>query len=193
VVRYDKSTAERGARYVRDRRGVGGAGRGIAVGGGGLAIVVAIIGALLGLDLTGGAGGGLPIDIGSGLGTDAGAVGSGGGTATVDPDADTVEYLEFLMLDIQETWSDYFDRAGRDYTDTGLNLFTGSVTTGCGQATSAVGPFYCPAPNDMQVYIDLGFFDELASPPVRCLRRLRPGLRGGPRDRPPHPGHHRDQ
>jgi uncharacterized protein len=42
-------------------------------------------------------------------------------------------------------------------------LFSGGVSTGCGNATSAVGPFYCPAPGDNNVYIDTEFFDELAT------------------------------
>jgi predicted metalloprotease len=67
------------------------------------------------------------------------------------------------MADIQDTWSEYFDRAGQNYTTTSLVLFTDSVRTGCGNATSAVGPFYCPAPGDNQVYLDLGFYDELAT------------------------------
>lgn len=80
----------------------------------------------------------------------------------VDEDADTVELMAFLMEDIQVTWDQYFTEAGLDYQFTSMVLFTGSVSTGCGNATSAVGPFYCPAPGDSRVYIDLDFYDELA-------------------------------
>jgi predicted metalloprotease len=164
VVRYDKSTADRGATYVNDRRGSGSLGRGVAVGGGGLGLIIAIIAALFGFDITGGGGTSFPIDTGPGFDQDAGSVGAGPGAQTVDPQADTVEYMQFLMFDIQDTWSEYFERSGQNYTETKLNIFTDAVSTGCGQASSAVGPFYCPAPNDMQVYIDLVFFEELASP-----------------------------
>ena len=47
----------------------------------------------------------------------------------------------------------------QDYQEIQVNTFTGSVNTACGTATSAVGPFYCPA--DTTVYLDLGFFDQL--------------------------------
>jgi predicted metalloprotease len=60
---------------------------------------------------------------------------------------------------IQSYWSDYFATAGEQYSPTTLTAFTGGVSTGCGQASSAVGPFYCPP--DQGVYLDLGFFDVL--------------------------------
>ena len=129
-------------------------------GGGIGAVIIAVLVALLG----GGGGGG-----GTSFGLDAtdtslpGQIDSGGATGVADPDGDTVEYLQFLMIDIQDTWDAYFDEAGLNYEPTLLNVFEGSVQTGCGNATSAVGPFYCPAPGDMQVYIDLGFFDELST------------------------------
>jgi hypothetical protein len=159
VVRYDKSTAERGRRYVRDQRGTGGGGLKLAGGGIG-AVVIAVLAAFFGLDL-GGEGGGFPID--GGFEQDAGSVAGDGPGEVIDPDADTVAYLEFLMFDIQDTWAEYFERVGSTYTETVLTIFTGSVSTGCGQATSAVGPFYCPAPDDRGVYLDLDFFDELSS------------------------------
>lgn len=144
-----------------------------------MAVIIAVIVALLG-----GRGGNSANVTESGSATDAGTssgqiditvpgfgadgpadpVSTDGAVEVVDPEADTVEYLQFLMYDIQDTWARYFDQAGLTYRETSLTIFTDSVETGCGPATSAVGPFYCPAPNDQTVYIDLEFFDELASP-----------------------------
>lgn len=169
MVRYDESTADEGAQYVEDRRSVGGGGggggfgtgrkvgTGVAAGGGLIGIVIAIIAAL-----TGGGGSGFTIGQSSAF-DQKGAVANTGPAQVVDPQADTVKYLQFLMKDIQDTWSEYFDRAGQQYTSTTLILFTDAIDTGCGQASSAVGPFYCPAPGDHHVYLDLGFFDELAT------------------------------
>ena len=64
---------------------------------------------------------------------------------------------------------EYWQSAVRDYRPAETVLFAGQVATGCGNATSAVGPFYCPA--DEHVYVDLGFFDELQL----ALRRVRVG------------------
>lgn len=167
MVRYDKSTAEQGSKYVRDRRrSIGGGGRrrtgAVAAGGGIGAVLIALLAALFGLGGQG-SGGGTTFGLDTTATSLAGPVDAGGPAAVVDPDADTVEYLQFLMIDIQDTWDGYFDEAGLVYEPTILNVFSGSVQTGCGNATSAVGPFYCPAPNDMQVYIDLDFFDELST------------------------------
>jgi len=163
MVRYDKTTSDRGAQYVEDRR-TGGrrrpGGRGVAVGGGIGGLILVLLAALFGLDLGGGSGTSFGID--TGLPEASGPV-SGGIDETVDPDADTKDYLEFLMFDIQDTWDGYFDQAGVVYQPTTLVLFDGAVSTGCGQATAAVGPFYCPAPNDQKVYIDLSFYDQLAT------------------------------
>ncbi|MEM9651522.1 MAG: neutral zinc metallopeptidase [Actinomycetota bacterium] len=169
MVRYDKETAEQGRKYVEDRRGSGGrrrragggrVGGGRAVGGiGGL--IILILGALLGIPALSGGGSSFDIDSGSGLGS-GGAVDSVGVEETVDPDRDTVEFMQFLMIDIQDTWDQYFDQAGLAYQYTTLVIFEDQVSTGCGNATSAVGPFYCPAPGDNRVYVDLGFYDELS-------------------------------
>ncbi|MEW9550142.1 neutral zinc metallopeptidase [Nonomuraea sp. NPDC050783] len=75
-------------------------------------------------------------------------------------DADQIERCRVVGIvnSIQKYWKG--ELAG-DYTTSKTILFTGSVNTGCGNADSAVGPFYCP--NDKRVYLDLGFFDQLQS------------------------------
>ncbi len=70
---------------------------------------------------------------------------------------------------VQSYWTRRFQQIGKQYTPAKTVFFTDSIQTGCGGATSDVGPFYCPA--DKLVYIDLGFFDELTS---------RFGAKGGP-------------
>jgi uncharacterized protein len=79
------------------------------------------------------------------------------------PDAadETVEFLRFVTGDINDFWAGRFGQAGggTTYRPAVVNVFDGSVQTGCGAASSAVGPFYCPA--DEQVYLDLDFFREL--------------------------------
>ena len=76
-----------------------------------------------------------------------------------DADRDEDCRVVGVVNSLQDYWSQAFADSGQRYTDSDTQLFTGSTTTGCGSATSAVGPFYCPA--DDTVYIDLGFFDEL--------------------------------
>ena len=56
-------------------------------------------------------------------------------------------------------WSDAFARSGQSFQKPRLNFFSGGVSTGCGSASSDVGPFYCPP--DAEIYIDLDFFKEL--------------------------------
>ena len=72
----------------------------------------------------------------------------------------TADRMDAIVDDIQTTWDqDIFRPAGRSYEDTGLVLFTDRTSSGCGAASSATGPFYCPA--DGLMYLDLEFFREL--------------------------------
>jgi len=159
MVRYDKSSAEKGSKYVKDQRRRGGA-KPVAAGGGVIGVIVMVLFAVLG-----GGDSGQSLNL-EDLGFDLGTVPAESGPVDAnqpDPDADTVEFMEFLMFDIQETWQLLFAESDLTYQSTNLTLFTGAVQTGCGRATSAVGPFYCPAPNDQGVYIDLDFFNDLSS------------------------------
>jgi predicted metalloprotease len=66
-----------------------------------------------------------------------------------------------VVNNVQEFWDGVFKRSGSQYEYSDTVFFTDQVQTGCGFASSQVGPFYCP--RDKLVYIDLGFFDELES------------------------------
>ncbi len=164
---------------IEDRRGRGGMGRipggGLTVGGGGIGVILLILMALLG---------GNPLDQG-GVSTDPGAYGGlnnqaydgAGGTGLgqqcqtgVDAARSESEDCRIVAYvnSIQSYWSSEFARRGGRYQPAPTVFFSGQTQTGCGAASSAVGPFYCP--NDGKVYIDLSFFEEL---------RRRFGVRGG--------------
>ena len=67
-----------------------------------------------------------------------------------------------VVNSIQAFWSEALpEQAGREYVEADTIMFSGSVETGCGAASSDVGPFYCPARGDMQVYLDTTFFDDV--------------------------------
>src|SRR5262245_40934146 len=68
-------------------------------------------------------------------------------------------FVSHILGDTEETWTAIFSQAGRQYPTPYLVLFSQGINTGCGSATSAAGPFYCPA--DQKVYIDLAFFRQL--------------------------------
>src|SRR5215212_10854423 len=79
-----------------------------------------------------------------------------------DPEANTVEWVELVLDDIQDSWEVQFQQGGSTYERAKLVLFEDGVETGgCGFAPSQVGPFYCPA--DKYVYLDLSFFEELST------------------------------
>jgi predicted metalloprotease len=69
------------------------------------------------------------------------------------------EFINALLVDNEDVWSKIFQENNMKYKNPTLVLFEGAVETECGNATSASGPFYCPA--DQKVYMDLTFFEEL--------------------------------
>ncbi|MEY4932042.1 MAG: hypothetical protein RLZZ403_362 [Pseudomonadota bacterium] len=92
---------------------------------------------------------------------------TGGGQAQVEQgpyqesaaEAQLREFTGFVLADTEEAWNTLFAAAGRQYVEPTLVLFSGAVESACGQAESAVGPFYCPG--DQKVYIDLSFYEDL--------------------------------
>ena len=86
--------------------------------------------------------------------------GSGQDSVPQSPSEDKeVQFVSFVLDDAQGFWKQQFAAAGKPYQQAKLVLFRDQVNSGCGLASSATGPFYCPL--DQKVYIDLGFFDEL--------------------------------
>ena len=160
-----RSGAKLDPSQVTDVRGRGGMGGPVLAGGGGLGVVGLVIFVLY-VVLSGGSGAG-------GLGSLDGQSVSAGAPSTLDQDcqtgADANERQDCRIVADVNSIQAYWKTAVRGYTPAKTVFYTDSVQTGCGYASSQVGPFYCPA--DKKVYIDLGFFDELQS---------RFGAEGGP-------------
>jgi len=74
-----------------------------------------------------------------------------------DPQA---KFVGVVLKDTENVWQQVFQRSGKRYEDPTLVLFDGRVSSACGMASAAVGPFYCPA--DRKVYLDMAFFRELS-------------------------------
>jgi uncharacterized protein len=70
-----------------------------------------------------------------------------------------VEFVKFVLNDVQANWDKLLPQSGVSYRHAKLVLFRDETQSGCGEAQSATGPFYCP--QDEKVYLDLGFFEEL--------------------------------
>jgi predicted metalloprotease len=160
-----RSGAKLDPSQVTDARGRGGMGGPVLAGGGGLGVVGLVI-LVLYVVLSGGSGAG-------GLGSLDGQSVSTGAPSTLGQDcqtgADANERQDCRIVADVNSIQAYWTTAVRGYTPAKTVFYTDSVQTGCGYASSQVGPFYCPG--DKQVYIDLGFFDELQS---------RFGAEGGP-------------
>ncbi len=137
---------------VEDRRGRGGVGGKLA-GGGVVGVIIACVITWLA--------GGNPLDV---------LVGSGGELFSNDQayqqeyvatqeEEELARFSKQILAGTEDVWTEIFEQNGLTYEPPKLVLFTGSVQSGCGGATSESGPFYCSA--DKAVYLDLAFFRDM--------------------------------
>ena len=75
-------------------------------------------------------------------------------------EAESSGFIKATLASTEDVWGQLFTQAGSQYQQPTLVLFSGTVSSACGTAQAAMGPFYCPG--DQQVYIDLSFYDELS-------------------------------
>jgi predicted metalloprotease len=126
---------------IIDRRGIGG----LALGGGAIGLIILLINFFMG-------------------GGDLGQIGQqlpgGPMSREVEAAQDANSQLVAVVLaETEDVWNELLPQYGIQYEEPRLVLFTNSVQSACGSASSAMGPFYCP--QDRQVYIDLAFYQEL--------------------------------
>jgi predicted metalloprotease len=157
---------------VIDKRGAGPAPRssggglpipgGLALPGGAAGVIIVLV--VLGIQFFGG-GGGESFQLPDAFSPQAQAPGQAGADPippSQDPQRDVKNFSTYVFVDAQKTWKGTFESGGDGYQDAKLVLYDRAVNTGgCGHATSAVGPFYCPA--DQRVYLDLTFYDDMAN------------------------------
>jgi uncharacterized protein len=136
---------------VEDRRGQGGGGARLGLGG----LVIVVVGSLLfGLN---------PADVLNGLqggGQAPVTTTSSNAGANVNPNDPGLIFSKKIMGDLEDTWDNVFKtQLNGEYQASRLVLFSNGTRTGCGNGESAMGPFYCPP--DQTAYLDLTFFREL--------------------------------
>jgi uncharacterized protein len=141
---------ERRSDNVEDRRGIS-AGQ-VAVGGGiGTILIVLLLSFLTGAD---------PRALMQRMQVAQPRAGQQKPAARSPEEEKQADFVKATLAMTEDVWTDLFARAGKKYQEPHLVLFSDRVNTeGCGLASTAVGPFYCPA--DEKVYIDLAFYDEL--------------------------------
>ena len=127
----------RGRRTTRHVSGIGGLGL----------LAILIVGAFLGVDVT-------PLlQGGGGMGSLTEQSAPSGPNQINDSQE---EFVAVVLRETETVWSDIFARSGYTYEEPTLVLFEGGTTSGCGYARSAMGPFYCPA--DQNIFLDMDFF-----------------------------------
>jgi predicted metalloprotease len=144
---------QRRSSNIEDRRGSGGGGgRTIAFGGGGLGIIIIVILACV-----------FGVDPSQFLNNSGGGQSQAPQTQTqqTNPNAkdDNREFAAVVLASTEDAWNEVFRKNGLRYQEPKLVLFTNQVSSACGYASAAMGPFYCPGDN--KLYLDFAFFDEL--------------------------------
>jgi uncharacterized protein len=132
---------------VEDRRGIGAGG--LAIGGGVIGVIAIIINLLMGGD---------PSQIPEMLPQQQ--------SQPISPeqqaaDDERAQFVKVVLAETEDVWNNIFQKEGRDYPEPTLVLFRDIVQSGCGNASAASGPFYCPP--DQKLYIDLSFYEEMQS------------------------------
>jgi predicted metalloprotease len=130
---------------VEDRRGIGAGG--IAIGGGVIGVIALIINLLMGGD---------PSQIPEMLPQQQ--------TQPMSPeqqaaDDERAQFVKVVLAETEDVWTSVFQKRGQNYPEPTLVLFRNIVQSGCGNASAASGPFYCPP--DQKLYIDLSFYEEM--------------------------------
>ncbi|MGD9763321.1 MAG: neutral zinc metallopeptidase [Candidatus Binatia bacterium] len=137
---------------VEDRRGMRAGGRGVALSGGGILLLI-VFALLTGTD---------PLALLEEAGGPSASVEQGPGERGQmgAPSDQLGGFAAAVLGSTEDAWTSLFEARGARYQPPTLVLFTGAVNSACGFGAAAVGPFYCPL--DGKVYLDLSFFDELA-------------------------------
>lgn len=141
---------ERQSENIEDRRGMSRGG--IAIGGGLGSIVILIIALLLGAD---------PRQLLEQAPVDNPSAGTQTSRPTNPQEEELKQFVAVVLASTEDVWTDIFRQVGRQYRKPTLVLFDVQVSSACGQAGSAVGPFYCPG--DEKLYLDFSFFRDLQS------------------------------
>ncbi|MCQ2607707.1 MAG: zinc metallopeptidase [Bacteroidales bacterium] len=146
-------TGRRESTNVEDRRGMGGGAKaGLGIGG---IIIVALMTFLSGGDL-----GDVVTNVVQNGGVEALQGASQGNTTNFTKEEEELaKFSRQILAGTEDVWSEVFRKMGRTYTPPTLVLFTGQVSSACGNANSSVGPFYCSG--DQKLYIDLSFFTQM--------------------------------
>ena len=139
---------QRQSENIEDRRGMGRGG--LAVGGGLGGIVLLVIALLLGAD---------PRQLLQQSPGQAPSAGTQNSRPLNPQEEELKQFSATVLASTEDIWAELFRQEGETYRKPTLVLFTDQVSSTCGEAGAAVGPFYCPG--DQKLYLDLSFFNEL--------------------------------